>query len=115
MNKKLLKLLSIGILTLQLSQSPSQAKLFNADTTMPDATLPTTLCTAAVLYTGYNYLIRQDFLVEKKYPSAFAWYQSMQAKYPGLLDGIYFIQRPAGSLIPDFLSKKVQLLNKIRI
>ena len=105
MKKNILKMLSIAMLSMSLTQAPLEAKVFNADTTMPDLALPMTLFTAAGLYIGYNYIIRQDFLVEKKHPAAFAWYQSMQAKYPGIFDGIYFIQTPSGSLVPDLIAK----------
>ncbi len=114
MKHNFFKMLGIAILTTHLIQSPLQARLFNSDSTMPDTTIPMTVITAAGLYVGYNYLIRQDFLVEKKYPAAFAWYQAMQRKYPGLFDSIYFIQKPSGSLIPDTLNQFAQQCNWTR-
>lgn len=105
MHKKIVTLLQASILSIQLLQSPVQAKIFNADTTMPDTTVTITALTAAGLYIGYNYLTRQDYLVEKKHPHAYAWYQAMQLKYPGIFDDILFIQTPTGSLIGDTLAK----------
>jgi hypothetical protein len=116
MKKNFLKMLGIAMLSMNLIETPVQA----VDTTIPDTKLisfqgkefldqtsaftGSAVGTAAILYIGYNYLIRQDYLVEKKFPMAFAWYEAMAEKYPGIFDGIYFVQTPKSSMIPDMLA-----------
>jgi Zn-dependent protease with chaperone function len=104
MNTKKLKFLCAAILCINVLQSPIQATIKNEDTTFCPDIMPG-IYTAAALYFGYNYLIRQEYLVKNKYPVAQAWYDMLAEKYPAAhLNQKQFVQTPKISLIPDQLT-----------
>lgn len=93
-----------------MMQSPIEATISNQiptreqSVTFPDTIAPT-IYMGAGLYIGYNYLIRQGYLVENKFPIAHAWYQALTLKYPDAhFDTKQFVQIPQFSLLPDLLA-----------
>lgn len=104
MNTKKLKFLCAALLSINLMQSPVQATILNDNQTFyPNIAQGTGV--AVILYVGYNYLIRQEYLVKNKFPVAQAWYDALAQKYPAAhLDQKQFVQKPKLSLIPDALA-----------
>ena len=106
MNTKTLKLLCVVLLSLNLIQSPIQATtkenhaLCDASTSfLPDFVAPAAAA-AIVVYVGYNYLVRTEYLVKNKFPHAQTWYENLTQKYPAAhLDKKQFILKPAFSPI----------------
>lgn len=104
MNIKKLKFLCAALLGINLMQSPVQATILNDNTTYyPNIAQGAGV--AVALYVGYNYLIRQEYLVANKFPVAQAWYDALAQKYPAAhLDQKQFVQKPKHSLIPNQLA-----------
>ncbi len=108
MNIKKLQFLCAAILATNLVQSPIHATISN-ENKMYHPHIMTGAGTAVTLYIGYNYLIRQEFLVKNKFPVAQAWYDQLTQKYPAAyLNHKQFVQTPQFSLIPDALAKFVE-------
>ncbi|MDP3788117.1 MAG: M48 family metalloprotease [Candidatus Chromulinivorax sp.] len=108
MNIKNLKVLCGAMLAINLMQSPIEATITNEN----DIYYPHVMTGAGMavtLYIGYNYLIRQEFLVKNKFPVAQAWYDALTQKYPAAhLDQKQFVQTPKLSLLPDQLARLIQ-------
>jgi hypothetical protein len=114
MNTKKLKFLYAAMLCINLIQSQIQATISNENPTteksitFSDNVLPTVYI-AASLYIGYNYLIRQEYLVQNKFPIAQMWYEELTKKYPAAqFESKQFVQKPKFSIIPDLLAKAVK-------
>lgn len=94
----------LAIISLSCMQSPIQATIANSnDTTIPHATYFSNgaTLTAVTLYLGYNYLMREDALVQNKYPIAQDWYAAMTAKYPAAhFETKQFLQSPKYGVLP---------------
>ncbi len=117
MNIKNLTVLCAAILAINLMQSPIQATITNESPTseksitFTDNIIPTVYI-AAGLYIGYNFLIRQEYLVQNKFPIAQLWYENLTKKYPAAhFETKQFIQKPQFSLIPDQLARWAQQCN----
>ena len=105
------KILLATLLTFGLGQT-MVADITNAsNTNFPKAFTPAILAGGA-LYIGYNYLVREDMLVENTHPHAFAWFKEIQKKYNNEeLNQIIFLQKPKKSPIYDFLANSVKACN----
>jgi|SRR3989339_933678 len=104
MNTKKLKFLCTAMLCLNMLQPSMQATIKNENTTFTPNILPG-MYLATGLYIGYNFLIRQEYLVKNKFPVAQAWYDVITKKYPAAhFDKKQFVQTPKNSIIPNFLS-----------
>ena len=103
MNIKYIKFLCAATLCLNMLQSTIQATIKNENTTFCPNVLPG-IYLATGLYLGYNFLIRQEYLVKNRFPVAQAWYDEITKKYPAAhFDQKQFVQSPKISLIPDYL------------
>lgn len=104
MNTKIVKLFLAALLSFHVMQSPIQTKALNNNASLSNAIPPTALV-AVCIYVGYNYLIREDFLVENKFPHVQTWYNAMKKKYPAAhFDTKMLVQTPKLSLVPDTLA-----------
>ena len=105
MNTKNLKYLCATILCINILQSPIQATIKNEDTTFCANGLMPGVFIATGLYFGYNYLIRQEYLVKCRFPVAQAWYDALAQKYPAAhFDQKQFVQTPKVCMLPDQLA-----------
>ncbi len=105
MNIKKLKFLCVTILCINMLQLPTQANIKNEDTTFCPDILPG-MYLAAGLYFGYNYLIREEFLVKNKFPIAQIWYEELTEKYPEAhLNHKQFIQKPNSGILYNKLTE----------
>lgn len=106
MNIKHAKTAALAIFGFCLLSTPVQATVLNSNPSFPETSISSAVITAGVMYAGYNYLIREDFLVKAKYPMAYAWYQSLAGKYQDLIDfnSINFLQTPERALIANKLT-----------
>lgn len=114
MNTKTLKVLCAAILSINLLQSPLPATIINKDSTYA---LPfnAAAMSAGAVYLGYNFLVRQDYLVSKKAPEAQLWYEAMAEKYPNAhLQTKQFVQKNNQSgYIPEWLATATKKCNLI--
>lgn len=93
-----------AMLAINLMQSPLEATITKENDLFHPSVM-TGAGLAVTCYIGYNYLIRQEFLVKNKFPVAQAWYDALAIKYPAAhLDQKQFVQTPKLSLIPDALA-----------
>lgn len=112
MYKKLSSLSAIIVVSFHLLQQEVRTEIIDSNPAIPNISVCAAALTAAGLYVGYNYLIRQDFLVEDLYPAAYAWYNAMATKYPAAnLATKIFLQTPVNSLIPDTLANMIKSCN----
>ncbi|MGZ6254816.1 MAG: hypothetical protein ACXWL5_02430 [Candidatus Chromulinivorax sp.] len=105
------KIVLATLLTFGLSQG-IVADISNAkNTNFPKSFTPAIIAGGA-LYIGYNYLVREDMLVENTHPHAFAWFKEIQKKYNNKeLNQVVFLQKPKKSPIYDYLESSVKACN----
>ncbi len=70
------KLFLVGLLSINLTQTPLQAKPALIDT------LTSKVIGGAATYCIISYLIQENYLVKDTFPIAQAWYDAMAFKYP---------------------------------
>lgn len=110
-NTRKIQLLCAALLSIDLLQSPLQATIKQENPVYYKNAL-TGAGIAVALYIGYNYLIRQEYLVCNKFPIAQTWYDKLAKKYPeARLDQKQFIQKPKLSIIPDALTDLANTCN----